>query len=128
MTVAISLVVQRSVSYSQVIAPRRRRRGSCRCCSAVNFGGRPAPEDHRTVRTPGPAGHLRDGCARLQQINSAPSPPFQLLGASLWSHFLRLSREASGVYYLRTDRRNANRALAEPERDPVLGLLGHGHD
>src|SRR5713226_9264405 len=41
MTVAIRPVVQRSVSYSQVVAPRRRRRGSCRCCAAVNFGGRP---------------------------------------------------------------------------------------
>ena len=34
-------VVQRSVSKSQAVAPRRRRRGSCRCCAAVNFGGRP---------------------------------------------------------------------------------------
>src|SRR5207245_6152854 len=41
MTVAIRPVVQRSVSKSQVVAPRRRRRGSCRCCAAVNFGGRP---------------------------------------------------------------------------------------
>src|SRR6266576_2111701 len=41
MTVAIRPVVQRSVSKSQVVAPRRRRRGSCRCCAVVNFGGRP---------------------------------------------------------------------------------------
>src|SRR5437667_54612 len=41
MTVAIRPVVQRSVSKSQAVAPRRRRRGSCRCCAAVNFGGRP---------------------------------------------------------------------------------------
>src|SRR5881628_1057116 len=41
MTVAIRPVVQRSVSKSQVVAPRSRRRGSCRCCAVVNFGGRP---------------------------------------------------------------------------------------
>src|SRR2546427_199377 len=41
MTVAIRPVVQRSVSNFQVVAPRRRRRGSCRCCAAVNFDGRP---------------------------------------------------------------------------------------
>src|SRR5438552_1146456 len=41
MTVAMRPVVQRSVSNFQVVAPRRRRRGSCRCCAAVNFDGRP---------------------------------------------------------------------------------------
>src|SRR5437899_4744877 len=61
-----------------------------------------APEDHRTVRTPEPAGHLRDRCARLQQLNPAPSPSPQLLGASLGSHAPRISRETSDVYYLRT--------------------------
>src|SRR5713226_2010107 len=61
-----------------------------------------APEDHRTVRTPEPAGHLRDRRARLQQLNPAPSPSLQLLGASLWSHAPRVSRRSSDVYYLRT--------------------------
>src|SRR5262245_58041268 len=41
MTVAIRPVVQRSVSNFQAVATRRRRRGSCRCCTAVNYGGRP---------------------------------------------------------------------------------------
>src|SRR5437016_8434733 len=61
-----------------------------------------APEDHRTVRTPKPAGHLRDRCARLQQFNPAPAPSLQLFGASLWSHAPSVSRETSDVYYLRT--------------------------
>jgi hypothetical protein len=45
------------------------------------------------MRTPEPAGHLRDRCARLQQLNPAPSPSLQLLRASLWSHAPRVSRE-----------------------------------
>src|SRR5437899_9903381 len=60
------------------------------------------PQDHRTVRTPEPASHLRDRCARLQQLNPAPAPSLQLFGASLWSHAPSVSRKAPDVYYLRT--------------------------
>src|SRR5207244_11330238 len=46
--------------------------------------------------------HLRDRCARLQQLNPAPAPSLQLFGASLWSHAPSVSRKAPDVYYLRT--------------------------
>src|SRR5207249_4633050 len=91
--------VQRAMAASSRWTTRRRfRRQGFEAAPTHHL----APEDHRTVRTPEPAGHLRDRGARLQQLNPAPSPSLQLLGASLWSHASRVSREAPDVYYLRT--------------------------
>jgi len=81
-------VVQRSVSYSQVIGTPQKEAGKLPLLLGrqLRWPPRHTAARHRTVRTPEAAGHLRDRCARLQQLSPAPSQSLQLLGASRWSH------------------------------------------
>src|SRR5206468_1274524 len=60
------------------------------------------PQNDRTVGTPEPAGDLRDGGARLQQVDCMSPPSLKLLGASMWSHTRRVHESDLYVYYLCT--------------------------